>query len=84
MLTAVASAAGCATQVIAKDRMTLAEADIGGMECRKETPIGTNKARTICASPEAWAKFDAKQKQEAEYDMESVRSGHYVNAFRRP
>ena len=85
VLAAFAALAGCTTApAVTKQQMTLAQANISGMECRRETPIGSNKERTVCASPEAWDKFDAEQKREADYDMEAVRSGHYINAFRRP
>ncbi|MBU6319328.1 MAG: hypothetical protein KGS00_06710 [Alphaproteobacteria bacterium] len=77
-------AAGCAaTPQVTRETMTLGEAGIEGMECRRETIIGSSFKRTICASPETWARYDAQKRQEAERYMDSPRQQSNVNKFGR-
>ena len=76
-------ASGCMTPTVTKARMTLGEANIEGMECRRDTPIGTAQPRTICASPEAWAKVDKDARRESELAFEQGRSRANVGAFNR-
>lgn len=59
---------GClsAKPLVTKQMMTLAEADISGLECRSDTPPDTNIPRTICATKESWATFDLRRRQETE------------------
>jgi hypothetical protein len=65
LATAAAALAGCSTTpLVTSERMTLGEANIEGMECRKDRPPDTNIPRTICASPEAWAAFDERRRRE--------------------
>jgi hypothetical protein len=76
--------AGCATEpTVTKERMTLGEARIEGMECRRTTPIGTTFKRTICASPEAWARFDAERLAETGLLFDKARSLQNVDKFGR-
>ena len=76
--------AGCsATPQVTRESMTLGEAGIEGMECRRETVIGSSFKRTICAAPETWARFDAQKRQEAERYMDSPRQQSNVNKFGR-
>ena len=54
--------AACSTQpAITSERTTLTPAQIAemGLECRKETALGTTIPRNVCASPAAWARYDA-------------------------
>ncbi len=60
----VALSACSTTPLVTSERMTLGEANIEGMECRKDRPPDTNIPRTICASPEAWAAFDERRRRE--------------------
>lgn len=65
-LFAVVALSACSTApIVSREKMTLGEANIEGMECRREKDIETNIPRTICASPEAWARFDARRRQES-------------------
>ena len=82
-LAAIAAVSACATPDVTKQRMTLGEANISGMECRRETPIGTNMPRTVCASPEAWAKFDEAARYENFLAEQKARSGTNAGAFNR-
>ena len=76
--------AGCSmTPAVTKERMTLGEANIEGMECRREAPIGSNKPKTICASPQAWAQFDKDARRESELAFEQARSRANVGGFNR-
>ncbi len=61
-LAALGLAAACSTQPsITSERTTLTPTQIAemGLECRKETPVGTTIARNVCASPESWARYEA-------------------------
>jgi hypothetical protein len=83
MLAAGALLAGCATEPkITKETMTLAEANIEGLECRIDNPMGSNMPRTICASPAAWAKYDRNQEFNTDKMLENGRSSPN-NAFDR-
>ncbi|MFT3725060.1 MAG: hypothetical protein QM773_15930 [Hyphomonadaceae bacterium] len=66
VLGAIALAACSTTPTVTKEKMTLGEASIEGMECRQDKAIDTNIPRTICASPEAWAKFDERRRKETD------------------
>lgn len=81
---ALAAVAACSTTPsVSKQRMTLGEANISGMECRREKPPGTNMPRTVCASPEAWAKFDAAARYENDLAFQKARSGANSGPFNR-
>lgn len=64
-LCAAALAACSTTPLVSREKMTLGEANIEGLECRHERAIDTNIPRTICATPQAWAKFDERRRQES-------------------
>ena len=82
-LAALAALSGCSiTPTVTKQKMTLGEANIGGMECRREKPIDTNVPRTICASAGAWAAYD-EQARSATDDL-LFRGRELGNAFGRP
>lgn len=71
------------TPLVTSEHMTLGEANIEGMECRKDRPPDTNIPRTICASPEAWAAFDERRRREtADLLAEGRKSGN-VGRFNR-
>ena len=60
-LASLTLAAACSTNTsITRERTTLTPTQIAemGLECRKETGIGTTIARSICASPEAWKQYE--------------------------
>lgn len=77
--------AGCAaTPLVTKERMTLGEANIEGMECRRDKPITTNIPRTICASPQAWAAFDERRRSETDDLLAEGRKAPNVGGFNRP
>lgn len=62
MLTAAALVTGCSmTPIVTKQRMTLGEANIEGMECRWQTPPGSSIPKNYCAKPEYWARFDKRE-----------------------
>jgi len=83
VLSAVA-VGGCATSpTVSKERMTLGEARIEGMECRRTAPIGSLFKRTVCASPEAWAQFDAERRSETDLLFDKARSMQNVDKFGR-
>jgi hypothetical protein len=73
-----------ATPLVTKERMTLGEANIDGLECRKDKPITTNIPRTICASPQAWAAFDERRRKETDELMAEGRKAPNVGGFNRP
>ncbi len=83
ILALAATATACAAPTVTKQRMTLGEANIEGLECRRETPIGTAFPRTICASAEAWASFDAKARLENDLAFQKARSNQNAGAFNR-
>jgi hypothetical protein len=62
VLSAAAFITACSTApTVTKQRMTLGEANIGGMECRRETTIRSSIPKTICASHELWARYDKRE-----------------------
>jgi hypothetical protein len=71
------------TPSVTKQTMTLAEANIDGMECRRDTPPDTNIPRTICASPESWAVFDERRRRESEALLAKGREYSNVGRFNR-
>jgi hypothetical protein len=76
---------GCsATPLVTRERMTLGEANVEGMECRQDKPITTNIPRTICASPEAWAKYDERARRATEELIAEGRKAPNVGGFNRP
>lgn len=84
MLAATAFMVGCsATPSVTKQRMTFGEANVSGMECRRERPMGTVMPRTICASPLAWAEYDEKQRLESDLLFQYTRSRATSGGFNR-
>lgn len=71
------------TPTVTKQRMTLGEANIEGLECRREKAITTNVPRTICASPEAWARYDKAALYETSLALQAGRSVSNVGRFNR-
>ena len=75
---------GCVVEpAVTKQRMTLGEADIDGMECRRVQPIGTNQKKTICASPKAWKTVDEKERKESELMFQAARGNSNNSRFNR-
>jgi hypothetical protein len=72
------------TPTVTKQRMTLGEANIEGMECRRDIPIDTNIPRTICASAASWAAFDENRRRETDAILAEGRQNANVGAFNRP
>jgi hypothetical protein len=64
-----------ATPLVTKERMTLGEANISGMECRRETSIRSSMPKTTCASPELWAKYDQAEAGKTELFFSGIRDG---------
>lgn len=83
-LAGVALSACSVVPTVTKERMTLGEADIGGMECRRDVPVDSNIPRTICASPTSWAAFDEKRRRETDGILAEGRQNANVGAFNRP
>jgi hypothetical protein len=84
LATVAAVLAACSsTPLVTKERMTLGEANIEGMECRKDRPPDTNIPRTICASPEAWAIFDERRRRETADLLAEGRKYANVGRFNR-
>jgi hypothetical protein len=66
--------AGCAaTPLVTKERMTLGEANISGMECRREVSVRSSMPKTTCASPELWAKYDKAEAGKTELFFSGIR-----------
>lgn len=82
-LAAIVLAACSTTPTVTKERMTLGEAGIEGMDCRREKAPDTNIPRTICASPEAWAVFDDKRRRETEALLAEGRKYANVGRYNR-
>ena len=61
------------TPVYKKEKMTLAEANIDGMECRTANPAGSNRPQTICASPAVWEKYDREQEFNTDQTLDHIR-----------
>jgi len=80
---AIALSACTATPTVTREKMTLGEANIEGMECRKDRPPDTNIPRTICASPQAWAAFDSERRRESDELMAEGRKYTNVGHFNR-
>ena len=80
----VALVAGCtATPSITREKMTLGEANIEGLVCRKDKAPDTNIPRTICASAEAWALFDERRLRETADLLAEGRKYTNVGRFNR-
>ena len=75
--------AGCSTTpLISKERMTLGEADITGMECRRETSVASSLPKTMCAKPEYWAKFDRREQDKTSSFFREIRDDDNRNLGR--
>jgi hypothetical protein len=46
---------------ISRTKTTLGEVDMAGLDCRRDQPAGSHIGRTICASPEAWSKYESEE-----------------------
>jgi hypothetical protein len=65
--------AGCSlTPSVTKSRMTLAEANISDMECRRGATTGTSIPRTVCASEKSWNSYDKKRADDSEQFLNQV------------
>jgi hypothetical protein len=71
------------TPIVTKQRMTLGEAKIDGMECRREKSVGSSMPKTICTSKESWKQFDAKALAESEALFDRQRQATNVGPFNR-
>lgn len=80
---AIAISACSTTPLVTRETMTLGEANIEGMECRRDRPPDTNIPRTICASPEAWAAFDERRRRETDALLAEGRKYTNVGHFNR-
>ena len=82
-IAAITLAACSSVPTVTKERMTLGEANIDGMDCRREKAPDTNIPRTICASPQAWAVFDEKRRRETEALLAEGRKYANVGRYNR-
>ncbi len=57
--------AACASHPVTRTQTTLGEVNMEGLECRRENQPGSSIGRSYCTSPEAWAKYDAKEKAQS-------------------
>lgn len=69
-------AAACATPTVERSQAEMSPAEIAeaGLECRREKPMGTIRAQTICASPEAWADYEKKTSRDSDLLFDQVNS----------
>lgn len=73
----VALTTACAaTPLVTKSRMTLAEAGIKDMECRRETPTNSQIPKTTCAEPSLWAAWDKREAEKSERLIDIARDGN--------
>jgi hypothetical protein len=79
--------AGCATAPAPsyiKEVTTLGQVDMTGLVCRTDQVTGSMQKKTYCASPEAWAKYDARMAQKNDDLFAYNRSQtNVVDIFRR-
>lgn len=69
--------AGCAvTPLVTKSRMTLGEAGIENMECRREVSISSNIPKTICAEAGTWKAWDTQEADKSERFIDIARDGN--------
>jgi hypothetical protein len=73
-LIAAAILAGCATTPAAlynKEVTTLGQVDMTGLVCRTDQVTGSIRKKTYCASPEMWARYDARMRDQSDaiYDI---------------
>lgn len=71
------------TVVRTEAMMTPAEIKEQGLVCRKDRPADTNIPRTICASEQAWAAFDARRRTETADILAEGRKNTNVGRFNR-
>jgi hypothetical protein len=66
---------GCAASV-ERQRMEMSPRQIGeaGLVCRTDRSADTNIPRSVCASPETWAAYDARQDFDNEQLFDRFRS----------
>jgi hypothetical protein len=66
--------AGCAaTPNVTRERMTLGEANIDGMKCRREASGASSIPKTICASPALWDRYDKSEAEKSDVFLDDVR-----------
>jgi hypothetical protein len=69
--------AGCsATPLVTKSRMTLGEANIDDMECRRGLLQGSNIPKTVCASEAAWNASEKRQADLSQAFLDKVQSAN--------
>ncbi len=73
LLLATLVAACSATPSINRTRTTLGEVNMEGLECRRDKPPGSSIGRTICATPENWAQFEADESEESQAMLDRQR-----------
>ncbi len=67
--------ASCSTSPsITRTKTTLGEVDMTGLECKRDTPAGSSIARTICATPEDWAKLESEEAARSQAELAQHRS----------
>ncbi len=69
--------AGCtATPLVTKSRMTLGEANIKDMECRRDPAPGSLVPKTVCANKDVWKVSDNRQAEESARFIDTARDGN--------
>ncbi|HEV7694629.1 MAG TPA: hypothetical protein VGO52_27575 [Hyphomonadaceae bacterium] len=71
------------TPTVTKQQMTLGEANIEGMECRREAATGSAVPKTMCASPESWNRYDRKMQAASDAVLDRQRQATNVGPFNR-
>lgn len=66
VLLAAFVAAACSTPAVTREVTTLGQVDLTGLECRTESQIDSHLAKTFCATPSAWKKWDRKMAQQTD------------------
>ena len=65
LLVGATTLSACASHSVSRTRTTLGQVNMEGLECRRENEPGSIIGRSYCASPEAWATYDAKEKAQS-------------------
>lgn len=58
---------------IVRTKTTLGQVNMEGLECRRDKTPGSTIGRTICASPEHWARYENEQAQQSQAMLDRVR-----------
>lgn len=65
-----------ATPLVTKSRMTLGDAGIKDMECRRAVPTNSSIPKTICTEADIWAAWDKREADKSERFIDIARDGN--------